>query len=305
MNAAQIIVVGSYNRDVVLSVDRFPGPGETCLGLGRIESPGGKGSNQALQAARCGVPTGLIAAIGTDSPGDDALALWGAARMETGGVVRLTDAGTGMALILVNRDAENMIVVDSGANARLSADHVRAAAGRIVQSRLVMAQLETPVAATEAAFGLARQAGARTLLNAAPAPEALSGALLALTDVLCVNQVEGAVLSGQAEPEAMGTALLAVGVGTVLLTLGAEGAMVFQSGHAPLFAPSPRVEAVDTTGAGDAFIGAFAASWVEHADMAAALQFALAAGALACTRMGAAVSFGDSAEIRALMPAGV
>jgi ribokinase len=302
MKAAEIIVVGSYNRDIVLSVDRFPRPGETCLGRGRLESPGGKGSNQALQAAQCGVTTGLIGAIGADSAGDEALDLWRARGVDTRSVVRLTDAGTGMAMILVNRKAENMIVVDSGANARLSAGHVHAAATTISRSRMVVAQLETPVVATEAAFGLARQAGARTLLNAAPAPESLSGALLALTDLLCVNHGEGAALSGHTEPQSIGTALLEAGVGTVLLTLGADGAMAFQSGCVPLFAPAPRVEAVDTTGAGDAFIGAFAAGWVTRADILTALQFAVAAGALACTRMGAAVSFGDAAEILALMP---
>ncbi len=299
-SAVQIVVVGSYNCDLALRVDRFPTPGETRLGLGRTESPGGKGSNQAIQAARCGAPTAIIAALGQDPAGDEALALWDSLDIETSSVVRLADVATGMAMILVDRQAENMIVVDSGANDRLSEHHILAAKPLIEQARLVLAQLETPMAATQAAFDLAKRAGVATLLNAAPANRALNHQLLALTDFLCVNETEGAALSGQSLPEAIGAALLEMGPAMVILTLGATGAMLFQKAKPLLRAYPPTVNAIDTTGAGDAFIGAFAAHWLLNQDLSVVLKFALAAGALACTRPGAAISFGDHEEIQTL-----
>ncbi len=298
--AVQTVVVGSYNHDLALRVDQFPAPGETRRSLGRAESPGGKGSNQAIQAVRCGASTAMIAAVGQDLAGDEALSLWSGLRIDTSAVVRLADVATGMAMILVDRQAENMIVVDSGANDHLSKRHILAANALIMGAQLVLAQLETPIVATLAAFGLARCSGATTLLNAAPANAALDHQLLALTDILCANQIEGAALSGQTSPEAIGTGLLEMGPPIVILTLGAEGAMLFQKGQPPLWARPPAVEAIDTTGAGDAFIGAFAAQWIMRKDLSAALDFALAAGALACTRHGAAASFGDREEIERL-----
>src|ERR1700722_7861737 len=136
MTTAQIVVVGSYNRDVSFSVARLPAPGETCLSLGRLDSPGGKGSNQAIQAARCGAATAMIAAIGSDAAGDEALALWAADGIATQHVARLADHPTGMATILVDAMAENVIVVDSGANAYLSPAHVEAAGALVVDARV-------------------------------------------------------------------------------------------------------------------------------------------------------------------------
>lgn len=300
MTQAAIVVVGSYNRDISLSVERMPAPGETCLGLGRIESPGGKGSNQAIQAARCGAPVAMVAAIGPDAAGDEALALWGAAGVVTEGIARLPGSGTGMAVILVDARGENAIVVDSGANAHLSPAHVEAAAGLIAGARLVAAQLETPVEATRRAFEIARAAGAATLLNAAPAPEAIDAGLLAVTDFLVVNEIEGRALSGHDSAAAIGETLLArVGKG-VVVTLGAEGAMLFEHHRPPHRQASARVEVVDTTGAGDAFTGAFAARWIETGDAVQALAWGLAAGALACTAQGAAASYAGRQAIAAL-----
>ena len=144
MTAAQIVVVGSYNRDVSFSVARLPTPGETCLSLGRLDSPGGKGSNQAIQAARCGAATAMIAAVGTDAAGDAALALWVADGIATQHVVRLTGHPTGMATILVDATAENMIVVDSGANAHLAPAHIEAASDLISAARVVVARSTSP-----------------------------------------------------------------------------------------------------------------------------------------------------------------
>jgi ribokinase len=300
MIPCDIVVVGSYNRDITLNVARLPTPGETIISHGRLEAPGGKGSNQAIQAALCGAQVGMIAAIGQDGMGDGALAIWAERGVAADGVARLPDAGTGMATILVDAAGENIIVVDSGANARLSPAHVDAAAEQIKAARIVVAQLETPVDATLRTFEIARAAGAATLLNAAPAPEAIDAALLALTDVLVVNEGEGQALSGQDTAAAIGETLLArVGKG-VIVTLGGDGAMVFAHGQPRLHGRAPKVAVVDTTGAGDAFIGAFAARWAQTGDLAAALAWGLAAGGLACTAPGAASSYANGARIATL-----
>jgi ribokinase len=302
MNAKiEIVVVGSYNHDVSLFVARLPAPGETCLSTGRLESPGGKGSNQAIQAARAGARTAMVAAIGRDRAGDEALALWAAHGIDTTGVARLADVGTGMAAILVDASAENVIVVDSGANARLAPAHIEAASALIGESRLVLAQLESPQAATILAFELARAAGAHTLLNAAPAPERLDPALLALTDILVVNEGEGRTISGHDRAAAIGEVLLQRVARGVVVTLGARGAMMFEHRRPPNAIAPPSVDVVDTTGAGDAFTGAFAARWVATGEVAAALAWGVAAGALSCTAKGAAVSCPDAARIAAVV----
>ncbi|HLK24224.1 MAG TPA: ribokinase [Caulobacteraceae bacterium] len=301
MSSGRIVVVGSYNHDVSLSVARMPAPGETLLGLGRVESPGGKGSNQAIQAARAGAATAMIAALGQDAAADQALALWAGDGIDVSGVARLAEAGTGMAVILVDAAGENMIVVDSGANALLAPAHIDAATGLIDQSGLVLAQLETPAAATLRAFELARACDAITVLNAAPAPERLDPALLAAVDILVVNEVEGRALSGHDHAAAIGEALLGRVGRAVVVTLGARGAMLFEHQRPPLALGSPSVDVVDTTGAGDAFTGAFAARLVETGDAAAALAWGVAAGALACTVRGAAASCAYAAAIAALV----
>ncbi len=300
MTAPPIVVVGSYNRDIAMSVAHLPAPGQTCLGLGRLESPGGKGANQAIQAARCGARVTMLAAVGQDEAGDAAIATWRSAGVDTAHVARLAGHGTGMAVILVDARGENAIVVDSGANAALTPAMIDAAAGAIGRCRIVVAQLETPLDATRRAFEIARAAGARTLLNAAPAPGDLDPAILALTDILVVNEGEGLALTGAAHEIAIGEALLARVGEAVVLTLGSQGAILFRCDTPPLRRPTHKVNVIDTTGAGDAFIGAFAAEFARGDDYAPALAHGLAAGALACTAMGAAASFAAIDQIRML-----
>ncbi len=165
---------------------------------------------------------------------------------------------------------------------------------------MVVAQLETPVASTRRAFEIARVAGVATLLNAAPAPEAIDAALLALTDFLVVNEIEGKALSGHDHPAAIGESLLQKVGKAVVVTLGGDGAMLFEHHRPPHRQAAFSVEVVDTTGAGDAFTGAFAARWIRTGGAAEALAWGAAAGALACARRGAAVSYGDAAAIAAL-----
>jgi ribokinase len=300
MPAPDLVVVGSYNQDVVLSVARLPAPGETCLALQRTDVPGGKGANQAIQAARCGARVTMVAAVGRDTAGDKAMAVWARDGVDASRVSRISGQATGMGLILLDRVGENSIVVDSGANAALDERHVEAASAVIASARLVIAQLETSIAATRRAFEIARTAGVCTLLNAAPAPDGPLDELLPLTDILVVNQGEGERLAGRADLDGLGRALLDRLNRAVVVTLGGEGAVLFHKDGPPVRRPTYPLEVVDSTGAGDAFIGAFGARYAETGDLALALPWGLAAGALACTTLGATTSFAGRARIEAL-----
>jgi ribokinase len=296
LGSAEIVVVGSYNRDVVLTVEHLPKPGETCFALARSEGHGGKGSNQALQAALCGGHVSMLAALGDDAAGAGALAEWAHAGIDTRHCVRLTIAPTGGALVVVDAKGENSIIVDAGANALLSPADVNAAADTICAARLVLAQLETPVDATARAFELARSAGVMTFLNAAPASSAIDAELLPLTDVLFVNELEAVALAGGAGLDHLQASLLPKVARAVVMTLGAEGVVMLEKDAAPLARPALTIDVVDTTGAGDAFIGAFVAK-AAAGELSAALDWGVAAGALACSRAGAASSYSRAPEI--------
>ena len=306
MSTADVVVVGSFNHDIVLSVANLPAPGETCLSSGRLDSPGGKGSNQAIQAARCGARVAILAAIGADAAGEAALEVWAADGVDAALAPRLPGHATGMAVILVDARGENSIVVDSGANAHLAPSHIAGAAPLIASARLVLAQLETPADATRRAFEIARAAGATTALNAAPATAAIDADLLALTDILFVNEVEAQAMTEEADPVAAATRLLARVGEAVVVTLGAQGALLLRRDKASLRQAAHPVAVVDTTGAGDAFIGAFAARYAKTGDLSAAMAWGAAAGALACAGMGAVASYADAARIEAMQsPPGV
>jgi ribokinase len=281
-----IMVMGSYNLDLVLRVDRFPQPGETLAAQSLRRFHGGKGSNQAVAAARAGARVVLRARVGADAAGAEARALWAAENIAAEIDV---DAAlpTGLALILVDAAGENQIVIVAGANG------VPAAPGALPPGvGLVLAQLETPIAATGALFATARRAGARTLLNVAPASPLPDG-LLALVDVVIANAAEAAALGGPA-------ALLAAGPGAVVVTHGADGARLHRRDVAPLHQPALAVAVVDSTGAGDAFAGSLAAAMAAGADLPAALRQGVAAGAAACRVAGAVPSLPDAATIAAL-----
>lgn len=295
----RVLVVGSYNRDTVLRVPRFPQPGETLAASGIDRFHGGKGSNQAVAAARAGAQVAIVAALGRDAAGDAAMELWAGEGIEAAAVARLPGLPTGEALILVDSDGENEIVIAAGANAAL--DAATAAAAAADGPALVVAQLETPLPATEAAFRAARAVGATTLLNAAPA-QALPEPLLAATDILVVNETEAALLLGGEAPPAELAAALAQRRGRgVVLTAGAAGACWAPREGRVLHAPAPSVSVVDSTGAGDAFIGALAAALAEGLPEEAALRRGVVAGALACGRAGAVPSL---PRLEAILAAG-
>ncbi|WP_217251618.1 ribokinase [Streptomyces sp. AC602_WCS936] len=295
-----LLVVGSANADLVIGVERRPGAGETVLGTDLAVHPGGKGANQAVAAARLGARTALLARVGDDDYGRLLLDSQRAAGVDTVGVL-VGGAPTGVALITVDPSGDNSIVVSPGANGRLAPGDVRAAASLFHASRVVSTQLEVPLeTVVEVVRSLAP--GSRFVLNPSP-PLPLPREVLAACDPLIVNEHEAKVILGDARvsdrPEDWARILLAKGPRSVVVTLGAEGALV-ASGAEVSRVPSVKVDAVDTTGAGDAFTAALAWRLGTGASLAEAAAYAARVGAVAVTKAGAQASYPTAAEVEAL-----
>ncbi|MFM2072948.1 MAG: ribokinase [Actinomycetota bacterium] len=282
-----VCVVGSSNLDLVATTQRLPQPGETVLGSGYAEHPGGKGLNQAVAAARAGARTAFVSAVGTDAAGDRLLDVMGADQIDSSHVTR-PSAVTGRALIAVAADGENSIVVVPGANASV-------AGHPIPPARVVLAQLEVPIDAVIAAFRSARESGAVTVLNPSPAQQ-LPDELLMLCDLLVPNEHEADLLGGVEH-------LSSLGVTAVVVTAGSRGADVYRNAKCTHVDPFP-VNAIDTTGAGDTFCGALCARLARGVDLVDALRFASAAAALSTTRVGAVPSIPTLDETEQLLSAG-
>ncbi|GIH95119.1 ribokinase [Planobispora siamensis] len=298
-----LTVVGSANADLVMDVTRVPGRGETVLGSGLAVYPGGKGANQAVAAARLGARAALVARIGGDPYGELLRRSLESAGVDLSALRRDADP-TGLAVVLVQPGGDNSIIVAPGANARLGEDDVLAARSLIAASRVVSVVREVPDDAVLAAIRTARSAGVRCLLNQSP-PGPLAGDLRQAVDPLVVNEHEAAaLLDGPSapggpvseEPEEWARALLEAGYRSVALTLGPLGAVVADA-HAVTRAPAPRVEAVDTTGAGDAFTAALAWRLAEGEPLARAARFAVRVGSYAVGRAGAQDSYPTAAQI--------
>jgi ribokinase len=299
----EIAVVGSLNLDLVVQVARLPGPGETVSGGDVFRNPGGKGANQAVAAARLGRGVAMVGCVGDDQAGRDLLASLRADGVEAAQVRVVDGVPSGAAFIAVSGDGENQIVVSPGANARLTAEDVSAAGAALRAAAVALVQLEIPLPAVMAA---ARTAGGRVVLNPAPV-RALPEELLGAVDVLVPNRVELAQLAGGPVP---GTVEEAAGLAgrlparAVVVTLGADGALVVQDGHAS-HVPAVPVRPVDTTAAGDAFCGGLADALATGATLQDAARWAARVAAAACTRPGAQASLPTPAEVRALPgPAG-
>ncbi|MFF3190620.1 ribokinase [Streptomyces misionensis] len=295
-----LLVVGSANADLVIGVERRPGAGETVLGGDLSVHPGGKGANQAVAAAQLGARTALLARVGDDGHGRLLLDSLRSAGVDPAGVLA-GGAPTGVALITVDPSGDNSIVVSPGANARLTPADVRAAEGLLRASRVVSAQLEIPLETVEEVVR-ALPSGTRFVLNPSP-PRPLPAEVLAACDPLIVNEHEARVLLGGAgageEPEDWARGLLALGPRSVVVTLGAEGALVHDGSGATRVA-SVKVDAVDTTGAGDAFTAALAWRLGTSASLAEAAGYAARVGAAAVTKPGAQESYPTAEEVRAL-----
>jgi ribokinase len=300
--SGRVIVVGSVNIDLVVTVAELPGPGETVIGGRFAQHHGGKGGNQAVAAARLGVPTAFVGAIGGDAFGLEARAALDAEGIDLRGLVTIDGEGTGVALILVGESGENSIAVASGANARLTMTHVRSALETLAPgpNDVVLVGHEIPTSVTREALRLGRRAGATTILNPAPATD-LGPKILALADVLTPNRGELATLADGDRPSAAPAAAAVLGGArnrAILVSLGADGALLVRStGTTPM--PAPRVEAIDTVGAGDTLNGALAAGLASGLALPDAARRAVAAASLAVTRAGAREGMPTAAELQA------
>ncbi|MFG2669601.1 ribokinase [Streptomyces sp. NPDC048445] len=295
-----LLVVGSANADLVVGVDRRPAAGETVLGSDLAVHPGGKGANQAVAAARLGARTALLARVGDDAHGRLLLESQRSAGVDTTGVL-VGGAPTGVALITVDPTGDNSIVVSPGANARLTPADIRAAAPLLAAARVVSVQLEIPL---ETVVETARvlPTGTRLVLNPSP-PAPLPAEVLAACDPLVVNEHEARFILGQdagTTPESWARALTALGPRSVVITLGAGGALAADTRTGECVrVRSPEVDAVDTTGAGDAFTAALAWRLGLGEELPMATALAVRVGAAAVTRQGAQASFPTAEEIGA------
>lgn len=303
---AKVTVVGSFAVGLTIRAPRFPVAGETLVGRDFQMGPGGKGSNQAVATARLGADSHLIARIGDDPLAAIARDLYRDEGVGADHVHPTPGYPTGAGVITLNDRGENHIVIDLGANLALSAGDVDAAEELIAASDAVFVVLEIPLAAAARALEIGRRHGKVTLLNPAPA-QTLDDALLANVDILTPNEGELRVLAGlspeePADDTALARELLRRGAGAVVATRGVHGAVVVAgSSRAPAFAvPGAAVDVVDTTGAGDAFSAALGVARAEGQSLVDAACFAVAAGALACTKLGVVPALPARASVDAL-----
>lgn len=302
----RVFVAGSINMDVVATADRHPKVGETVAGRQVLYFPGGKGANQAVAAVRLGARTTLIGRLGKDSFGAELKAFLCDQGIDLGYVVETADAHTGTAIITVAQ-ADNTIVVVPGANGLVGAEDVEVVP--LLAGDVAVSQFEIPMPAIAAFFRRARAAGATTLLNPAPA-QAMSRELLALVDILVLNETELGFLAGSELSEsdeaakiiAVARQLQAREDQTICVTLGKRGVLALAGGE-EIAVPGRVVKAVDTTGAGDCFVGALAAQLADDAPLRTALAFANAAASISVQRMGAGPSMPTAAEVKAALGA--
>ena len=300
----RLVVLGSSNTDMIVQVPRMPRAGETVLGGRFSTSPGGKGANQAVAAARVGGAVAFIARVGHDAFGLQAIEGYRAEGIDVTHVSRDPAVPTGVAFIVVDEQGENAIAVASGANLALTERDVRELSGVLSDASLLLLQLEVPLPAVRAAAAITAAAGRTVILNPAPA-QSLDDDLLRHVTYLTPNETELEMLTGipatdEGSLREASRLLHARGVRTVITTLGSRGAFVSAPGLTRLIEGFP-VAVVDTTAAGDVFNGAFAVALLEQRSLPDAVRFANAAGALSVTKLGAQPSAPRRAEVDALL----
>lgn len=303
--AGNIVILGVFVADTAYRATRQPRMGETIMGESFALGPGGKGSNQAVAAARAGGAVHFISRLGSDDFADMALKTWATAGVVPA-VIQDPDSFTGAAYIFIDdATGDNAIIICPGAAGDISVADVEAQRGLIEGASVFVTQLEQPMAAAQRGLEIARAAGARTILNPAPAAE-IPADMLALCDYVTPNESEAEGITGVrvetiGDAEAAADALLAKGVGAALITLGEQGVFfkdATQAAHIPAVIAGPVLE---TTGAGDAFNGGFATALAEGADPVAAVRFGCAVAGISVTRPGTAPSMPARAEVDALL----
>lgn len=302
----RIVVVGSSNMDMIARIPRIPSPGETVTGGEFAMFPGGKGANQAVAASRAGGDVELIARVGNDLFGKQAIAGFALDGIKTDHMIRDNETASGVALIFVDRQGENSIAVASGANMKLSPGDIDAARDVIALANTLLLQLDIPQETVKAAARIAHQRRMRVILNPAPW-NPIDDELLRYISIITPNKTEAEMMSGikiesDADLSTAAKILQSRGVETVLITLGAQGAYLLGFGLRERI-PAFRVQATDTTAAGDVFNGALAAALVEDKPIREAVHFANAAAALSVTRMGGQPSIPFRNEIDAFLNA--
>lgn len=293
MPKAKIIVAGSSNTDMVIKTPHLPAPGETILGGTFFMNAGGKGANQAVAAARLGGSVTLIAKLGDDIFGRQALQLFKDEGIDTGKIITDAKLPSGVALITVDAKGENCIAVASGANAALLAAELDNIETAIAGADIVLMQLEIPLETVGFIAAKAKNLGKKVVVNPAPAAE-LSDEFLSNISIITPNQTEAEMLTGVAVDDEISAIQAAValqgkGIDEVIITLGADGALVYSNNEYRVI-KAPKVIAVDTTAAGDVFNGALAVALGEGLDIFAAAEFACKAAAISVTRLGAQAS---------------
>ncbi|MFM2614657.1 ribokinase [Vibrio campbellii] len=296
----KLVVLGSVNADHVLQVPSFPRPGETLHGRNYQVIPGGKGANQAVAAARLNADIGFIACVGDDSFGINIRENFKMDGIDITGVKMQPNCPTGIAMIQVADSGENSICISAEANAKLTAEAVEPDLERIRQADYLLMQLETPMCGIEKAARIAKDAKTNVILNPAPARE-LSDELLCCIDVITPNETEAEVLTGVTvtdddSAQEAASILHSKGIEIVMITLGAKGVWLSQNGRGQII-PGFRVEATDTTAAGDTFNGALVTGLLEDLPLESAIKFAHAAAAISVTRFGAQTSIPTRKEV--------
>ncbi|KQN54605.1 ribokinase [Pseudomonas sp. Leaf48] len=299
---AKVVVVGSLNMDLVTRASRLPKGGETLIGESFSVVSGGKGANQAVAAARLGAQVSMIGCVGRDAYGDALRAALLAEQIDCQ-AVSTVDGSSGVALIVVDDNSQNSIVIVPGANGALTADQLKRFDPVLQAADLLICQLEVPDATVGHALKRGRELGKIVILNPAPASRALPAHWYGSIDYLIPNESEAAALSGVAvdsldTAQAAATKLIDMGAGKVIITLGAQGSL-FADGNSFQHFPAPSVKAVDTTAAGDTFVGGFAAALAAGKGEAEAIRFGQVAAALSVTRAGAQPSIPALSDVQA------
>lgn len=290
MSESKILVIGSSNTDMVICTGHLPLPGETVIGGTFFMNPGGKGANQAVTVARLGGRVSFICKTGSDIFGHQANQLFNEEGIDTSYVFSDTKNPSGVALITVDTDAENCIVVAPGANAHLTPNDLKRSAEAVEAADIILLQLEIPMQTVEAAAAMAYRLGKKVVLNPAPASK-LSAGLLETLYAITPNETEAEAISGiritdEHTAEEAARKIASMGVCNVIITLGAKGALVFDGEHCEVV-PAYKIQAVDTTAAGDVFNGALVVALSEGRTLPEAVRFACKASAISVTRVGA------------------
>ncbi|MDT3253106.1 ribokinase [Serratia sp. root2] len=304
METGKLVVLGSINADHILNIEQFPRPGETVIGKQYKVAFGGKGANQAVAAGRSGAEIAFIACVGADDIGERIRLQLATDRIDTQPIEAIADTTTGVALIFVNAEGENVIGIDAGANAAVTPDYLARYQQKVIQADALLMQLESPLETVMAAARLAKRHQTQVILNPAPARE-LPDELLVMVDMITPNETEAQRLTGIAiandgDAARAAQALHDKGIGTVIITLGSRGVWLSENGNGKLV-PGFKVKAVDTIAAGDTFNGALVTALLEGKTMADAVRFAHAAAAIAVTRPGAQPSVPWREEIDAFL----